>query len=238
MQVRNYVVIPFLGKYDMTANLVEQLLEQGDTTAIFLCDNGTTPEPLLPWGHSPRVLTFSCAKWNLHRMWNFGVTQACRYEFDVEISEHGTHDPWPIPVIANVAVLNNDLELVSDHYIGALGDALRADGSLALVSGTEDTFTDDLGPYHYAHFESGIQGNAMMLKAELPFRFDERFEWWYGDNDFAAQCENAGYALAVVHDARHVHLGGGSVTTKALPDAELAEYHLGTGALPREYLFR
>ena len=256
MQVRNYCTIPFLGKWAMTHALVAQILEQGDTTAIFLCDNALDPSDEYPWDRSPRVMTYACPGWNIHRMWNFGILQACKYEFDVEISEHGADDPWPIPVVCNVGVFNNDLELVSPHYVGVLGEALRSDGSLAMVSGTEMDVVPPHLPYYYAHFESGVQGNSMMVKAELPFRFDERFEWWYGDNDFGAQCENAGYALAVVVGARHIHLGGGSATTNDLPPESLAKYHEGTmrdrerfhkkwpqipvmtGALPRELLFK
>ena len=259
MQVRNYVVVPFLGKVEMTSDLVHQILDQGDTTAVFLCDNGPEAAEHYPWNHTSRVVTFSCPGWNLHRMWNFGILQACRYEFDLEISEHGVNDPWPIPVVANVAVLNNDLELVSDHYIGALGEVLRSDESLAMVSGHDSSYENDhdhAQRYHYAHFESRFQGNSMMLRTELPFRFDERFEWWYGDNDMGAQCENAGYALAVVHDAQHIHLGGGSATVKELDDERLSSFEEGTvrdrerfykkwpqvqaatGALPRELLFR
>lgn len=257
--VRNYVVIPFLGKLEMTANLVRQLLDQGEVTEFILLDNGPIPEQFdYPWDSwvsemEEPITTISCPEWNLHKMWNFGIDLAVEYEIDRSFNDQPPFG-FEFPVLVNVAVLNNDLEIVSDSYIGNLAAGLRSMKNLAMVSGTHHDYDfDDL--VAVAHFESGVQGNSMMLKGELPFRFDQRFEWWYGDNDFGAQCENGGYCLGVVPIAFHIHLDGGSVTTNALTPEKFSTYQEGTmrdrarfhkkwpqiavgvGSLPRELLF-
>jgi hypothetical protein len=246
--INNYVVIPFLEKLEMTAALVRQLIDQGDVTEFILLDNGPMPKSEYPWDvdEDAPIRTISCPEWNLHAMWNFGIEMATQTESKINYI-------FSAPV-ANVAVMNNDLEIVSDSYIAKLAEGLRSMENLAMVSGTHNDYeSDDL--VMLAHFESGVQGNSMMVKTEVPFRFDERFEWWYGDNDFGAQCENGGYFLGLIPSARHIHLDGGSVTTNALSPERFAAYQEGTmrdrlrfhkkwpqipvgvGALPRELLF-
>ena len=191
-------MIPFLGKWEMTNDLVGQVDGHVDYMLMYDNDTESNSETVYPWSGAPGVQSIPAPGWNLHTMWN-------------DAMDRTFFAYYPAP--ANIAILNNDLILDTPDYIEQLATTLRSADSLAMVGGT---------PYDWEDKENVLpalagvthRGEAVMLKAELPFRFDDQFEWWRGDDDMVAQIEDAGYWVGIVPRARHTHIGGGGQTAQ------------------------
>ena len=208
-RANTYVVVPMKDRRDLTERLLRDLHGQGGYDRIFVYDNGsnkTTRNWLSTLNPDWRVSVVDADGWNLHRMWNDGIARA--------VAAGGGK--------ANVAVLNNDLH-IGPNFLPGLATALRSDprllavcpryddreieGPLQLVTGTAGGRTDGTG---------GLAGFAFMVRGEtigkvLP-PFDEEYEWWYGDTDFALEVQARGGLMAMVADVAVEHIGGGSQT--------------------------
>ena len=66
----------------------------------------------------------------------------------------------------------------------------------------------------------GLAGFAFMVRGEVfdHLAFDERFSWWYGEDDFVAAITAAGGRAGVVGEARVEHVRGGSQTIRYTPE--------------------
>jgi hypothetical protein len=219
--VRNYVVIAFKGKIDMTNNLVAQLWYQGDTDRIVLFNNGE-PEAALPWDCYTEVITFDAQDLNLHEMWNAGR----RYFDTYHRVTRNRHDGY------NVAILNNDIVLDHPHFVQELANGLQTAEYCWLVSGNEGfDYPDDGHDVAWGEDSTGLRGATMMFRGDLPFWFDERFWLIHGDRDLHWKIQNEGFWLGIVKNARYTHLGGGSVTRKSEDQARLEEIYAHDHAL-------
>jgi hypothetical protein len=59
--------------------------------------------------------------------------------------------------------------------------------------------------------QGGMTGFCFMFKGELPIPFiDEKFSWWYGDDDFVKQVELAGFTQERVIGLPLYHVWGQS----------------------------
>lgn len=96
---------------------------------------------------------------NIHRWWNKGIEFA---------AEHGA---------TNVAVLNDDL-VVGRDSIGALTRMLTMTGATIATPGPEPRL-------HRTRFPLSpvLIGSLWVLNVHSGLRPDERFRWWYGDDD-------------------------------------------------------
>lgn len=208
MTLLNYVAIPFLGKLEMTNALVGQILEQDETKQIYLMDNGPYVSLQFPWSDIPNVKTYPCPRWNLHRMWNYGIHLAVSDAY----YNHGPTLETQQPV--NVGVFNNDLIIDTPNFISSLASALRSNPSIGMVAATVDTWNENAPQAISATYATGLHGACVMVRGELPFRFDDRYEWYYGDSDFQAQIANAGYYNCVAPYAKYTHIDGGHVSLR------------------------
>ena len=85
----------------------------------------------------------------------------------------------------NVLIINDDVEVAPD-LVARLDAALRS------------------GDYDMAVPGDGqMTGWCFMLRGEAGLRFDEQFEWWYGDTDLAKRCEGRVIAAPDAH-AKHL----------------------------------
>lgn len=195
-----HVVVPVKDRLDLTASLVGQLLDQREHTTIWIADNGSE-EQTRRWlrGAEARgdLRVIDAAGWGLHRMWNEGVRRALRADPD-----------------ADVAILNNDLEL-GPSFLSRLQRGLHADDGVWAVSANYDERQIDGIELVTSTFKNGgLAGFAFMASAAAfaEVSFDEQLRWWYGDDDFVWQIEVLGGRVAVVGDALVTHLDGGSQT--------------------------
>lgn len=174
-----FVVIPGRDRHDMTYSLLAQVMAQADRT--FLYDNGSCP-PYRPFetDMDGAYCVVDAAGRPLHRMWNDGLDMAEKAAAEIGAVE------W------NVAILNNDLEVPSG-FLAELAAGLRSrDDHMAAYPNVHGL---DLPTGHVARTTltgSGmtgrsIAGYAFMVRGEAGLRFDEQFEWWYGDDDLEQQ---------------------------------------------------
>lgn len=196
------VVIPVKDNLGLTADLIEQLVEQDGHDEILVFDNGSSSQTAewLKRRESRGILRYiEAAGRSLYQMWNEGATMARR------------RDPQ-----ACIAFLNNDLRL-GPHFLGRLEDAFRHDPALWAISPDTNGHQVDAVRYVSSTFKGGgLTGFAFVVRGEVFDRvsFDERFEWWFGDDDFVAQIRALSGRVGVVGDATVEHIGGGSQTVR------------------------
>lgn len=133
---------------------------------------------------------------NLSRLWNVGIDRAHGYAMI-----NGANR-WDILIV-------NDDFIAGAGFVERLQNALRADHAVAA------------SPYAWAtngparvdvYQETGtlrgldtrMAGFAFMIRGESGLRLDERFRWWYGDDDLAQQACGAG-GRVVVHGLSWEH---------------------------------
>lgn len=174
-----FAVVASKNRRAMVSRLVDQLAPQ--VTQTFVYDNGYQP---------PLTDAVEAHGWPLHRMWNDGLDRAAA-------AAGGPH---------NVLIVNDDVEL-ADDAVAWLAGALRGDKSAQI------SFPFDKVPAGMSAVTippEGFAGQAMtgwcfMLRGESGLRFDEQFEWWYGDSDLERTVRaDGGKVIAVGADAKHL----------------------------------
>jgi hypothetical protein len=113
----------------------------------------------------------------LHRKWNNGLRWA------KEQALRAGADRW------NVIVINNDV-ITHDALVAHLSAALRSEPGVLVASVGSEWFAG----WCHAH------------RGEAELRYDERFEWWYGDTDLARQVLERGGTIAHTPDPPPAHL--------------------------------
>lgn len=172
-----YAVVASKDRPEMLATLRAQL--DGQVDKVFVLDNGYD---------TPPYDSVSAQGWPLHRMWNAGIGMAAA------AAEGKPH---------NVLIVNDDVE-VPNELCSQLEAALRShDDHWAAYPNHREL---DLKPGEVVRTESSgmagqtLSGWCFMLRGEAGLRFDEQFEWWYGDSDLERQVRAAG---------KHVVCAGG-----------------------------
>lgn len=107
----------------------------------------------------------------------------------------------------NVVELNDDVE-VPEGWVTSLASALRATEAAAAytdrISRTEPVFYLGSAPPNVHEL---MMGWAHMLRGELHLRWDEQFQWWYGDTDLDYRCriEHGGVIAVPGNHPVHKH---------------------------------
>jgi hypothetical protein len=188
-------VIGSVGHCDETVfPLIEQLLDEG--IWVTLIDNrGTFPTDEL----DDRVFYFEMPQNNIHQVWNRGM--------DVAL-EHGAD--W-------CCILNDDITLA----VGApaLAAKVCVDEDIWIAGfdyeGHEDVKLREAGGSYRDH---GVGGFAYMIRPGVGLRYDERFNWWGGDDDLVWTCLQRGGRAVVVEGANVQHPDGGNTTGQHYPE--------------------
>lgn len=194
------VVIPSRYQRRSLTALVDQCLRNKCVLRVLVYDNGYEPA----FFHADERVTIIDARgWSLYRMWNAG--------WDVARS---------MPKECNVSILNDDVALL-DGALDFMSFVLRGSGSKtglvcpnpnrALGDGRGPSVVVQTGPSTQWQRGTGMPGFCFMIKAELPIQpVDERFYWWYGDDDLIRKVYAAGYrGLRLEGEPVH-HVGGRS----------------------------
>lgn len=200
LTVDNYVVVPVKDRLDLTRQLIDKIVGQGECDGIILCDNGST-DGTAEWADTVELVhRLDMPDANIHQMWNAGI------EFALARSPR-----------CNVAILNNDIK-VGPAFLSTLAGALRADPLAAVVSPNYDGRDLD-GPQPVVDIcagrydgSGGIAGFAFMLRGESGYRFPEQLTWWYGDNDLMMTAAQAGMHGLLVGGTWCEHVDGGGQT--------------------------
>lgn len=180
-----YAVVASKGRPGMLGTLRAQL--EGQVTDSFVFDNGYDDE-------DAPALAILAHDWSLHRMWNAGLDMA------EKAAAGGPH---------NVMIVNDDVE-VPNEFCAQLEAGLRShDDHWISYPNWRDL---DLEPGQIVRTSSdGMAGQTMsgwafMVRGEAGLRFDERYQWWYGDSDLERQVKEAGKFVVCVGGcfARHL----------------------------------
>lgn len=197
--VKNWVSIPYINRSDMTAPLVESLIEQGSFEKILLFDNGSTDAETIEWQNSlskEHCIVFDAKGWNLHQMWNSGIEY---------VEERSGKD-------FNIAILNNDIQ-IGPHFIDSLSEALNKHKDIVVACPNWDGRSPDEDPYIKGiAYNKGLSGWAFMIKGEWGWRFPEELQFYCGDRYmmWVVEQENKKAIMAMETSVRHIN--GGSQT--------------------------
>jgi hypothetical protein len=197
------VVIPVKNRLDLTKQLLTQLKEQGGYDEILVYDNGST-DGTMDYLASQNIATgYDASGANIYSLWNDGIKEAQRI----------SGGP------CNVAVLNNDL-ILGEDFLETMAEGLRsAPPACIAVCGNYDgrKVNGKVQRVTSTFKDGGFGGFAFMVKGEMvgsqiPY-FDEKYTWYFGDDDFVHNVERAGGYVGLCAGARVDHIGGGSQTS-------------------------
>jgi GT2 family glycosyltransferase len=189
--IETWAVIPTRDRADDLAACLASLV--GQITGAVIVDNADAPSEVATAGldfdliyvHRPGQPP------NLARLYNEGLNEIQ--------AEYGPSERF------NVVELNDDVE-VPPGWVMTLDAALRNTSAAAAytdqISRSDPVFF--LGTVPSGHHDH-MMGWAHMLRGELGLRWDEQFEWWYGDTDLDFRCRLEHGGVIAVPGAHPVH---------------------------------
>ena len=195
------VVIPTIGKDRMIIDLLQQIAEQNDDIVrqIIVLDNGMDEATRNDCMMFPDVVKLHAPKMNIYQMWNHGVKLSLG---------RNPHD--------YIAILNDDLILSTDAFFTKLVEPLDIYQNIWATCGNYDNRESDQlcvdaqGTFKdggFAGFCFAVRGEAYIKGLPL---FEERYNWWYGDDDLMHNIHKRGYRTTMTIDARMIHIDNGS----------------------------
>ena len=112
-----------------------------------------------------------------------------------------------------VAVVNDDIRLTPSTLTKLAGELGRT--GAAIASPSRSPFKNGLHKRPLIPYEPRLWGSLWVLRLASGIRPDERYVWWYGDNDLdiRARRDNGGVVLA---DVEYEHLHPGEGTAKSV----------------------
>lgn len=149
---------------------------------------------------------------NIQRWWAEGIAEAQR---------RGA---------TSVAVLNDDIR-VTPESLPTLAQALIDTGA-AIASPSREPFRDGLHKRPLVPYEPRLWGSLWVLRVDSGLRPDQRYVWWYGDNDLdiRARRDHGGVVLREV-EYEHLHPSEGTSSNPAL----VAQTDLDAQTFERQY---
>jgi hypothetical protein len=181
--VRNlYAVIPSGQRTQQLSNLLHDLVHYSDVKVIVV-DTGYEhffvdhPRIQFIQDHDPVK--------NISRWWNNGLAAVYAYQDVMHPGEEFT-----------VAVLNDDLR-VPPRFVEQLDENLNLDGRCAAACPAPGMRTAGWVIVDRDLASPRMTGFAFALRGSLKLLADERFVWWYGDNDLDWRARQMGGVMHV-----------------------------------------
>lgn len=190
-----WTVIPSCCRPAELAELTAQLTYDG--VQVVVIDTGYAPEqlPVHPMIH---IIVDRDEPKNISRWWNLGLRYVAAQE--------------PIQDFV-VAVLNDDVR-VPASFVQIIGAAMEGTG---VAIACPDVYGIDYRRVTALTDGPRMPGYAFAMRGDNMIYADERFQWWYGDNDIDWQARGRG-GVAYVPGLHVQHLYPNSTTV-----GELAE---------------
>ena len=134
---------------------------------------------------------------NIQRWWARGITEAER---------RGA---------TSVALVNDDVRLVPSTLTTLENELVRT--GAAIASPSRPPFHNGLHIRQLVPFERHLSGCLWVLRLDSDLRPDQRYTWWYGDDDLdiRARRQFGGVVLAAV-EFEHLHEGRATATSPVL----------------------
>ena len=134
---------------------------------------------------------------NIQRWWNAGIQEA---------SSRGA---------TAVAVVNDDI-MLSPETLGTLHAELVESGA-AIASPTRLEFRPGLHRRPLLPYAPRLWGSLWVLRLDSGLRPDNRYVWWYGDNDLDIRARKShGGVVLVPVEYKHLHPGEGTAASPEL----------------------
>ena len=133
---------------------------------------------------------------NIQRWWNLGINEAERLGASA------------------VAVLNDDITL-TPQTLPSLHEQLIATGA-AIASPAREEFGPGLHKRPLIPYEPRLWGSIWMLRLDSGLRPDERYVWWFGDNDLDIRARKSHGVVSVNVEYSHHHPGEGTASNPTL----------------------
>ena len=154
---------------------------------------------------------------NIQRWWNLGIQESER--------RGATY----------VAVVNDDIA-VGPETLEQLKNALESTAA-AIASPSRPPFRDGVHTRPLIPYEPRLWGSLWVLKLTSRLRPDERYVWWYGDNDLDIRARrHHGGVLLLNVPFQHMHPGEGTSQSPALQQQTTAD--AGTFEIQYRWLLR
>jgi len=202
------IIIPTIGKDRMIVDLLQQICEMDDEIVrqVIVFDNGMDEQTRTLCNMFDAQIINAYDK-GIYRMWNMGVKEV--------LSSHPND---------YIAILNDDLLLVSDKFFTKLVEPLDMYDDIWATCGNYDMQGYAWGKYRDVEDyvrdvngtfkDGGFAGFCFAVKAEayihgLPL-FEEAYHWWYGDDDLVHSVHKMGKRTTMSNLAVFEHIGGGS----------------------------
>jgi len=177
--IPRYAIIPTHNRHTELQRLITQL--QHDVDDVIVVDNASDPPvdicSLIQDAHARlkriRVLRDAEQPPHLYHMWNEGLAEIESCTVARRTSA------W------DVAIFNDDA-IIPAGWFDTVSTGLRTHGVAAASTGWNGHVTRDrvLRVPGEGGFSARLCSWAFITRGELHLRADERFKWWYGDNDF------------------------------------------------------
>jgi GT2 family glycosyltransferase len=190
------VVIPTRYDIDMLENLLPSMK---DADEIIVLDNGLSKEKYtkLMQSDARRMGNFwilPTEGLSIYQMWNLG---------------------WAMYPNTHLAILNDDIYFLPGT-LAELSRALIDNPEIAAICPDYNRPTEAgmspaivVMPTTSTYGNGGLAGFAFMLNTSLPIpKIDEKFQWWYGDDDLVYNIERAGYKVAKLLGVPVAHAQG------------------------------
>ena len=186
-----FMTVPTAGN---RAQMLDELIEASGLPRAQIVIVATKPDIELPHGVT---IVQDLAPPNIQRWWNRGIEAAVALG------------------ASEVAVSNDDVR-ISPQTLPALQQALLATNA-AIASPSRTPFRNGLHRRPLVPYEPRLWGSLWMLRVASGLRPDERYVWWYGDNDLDIRARTRfGGVVLVDTYFEHLHPSEGTASNPIL----------------------
>lgn len=216
------VFIPTLGRSPILEQLLKDLRTDPIVEDITVADNGIYN--IESWDsvdyacHKNGAIFLNQSGVRFYAMWNQAIERAAETTGKVAILNDDIAIPPLMVTHLRDALVANDLTLICPDYQMSL-DAPTKPFRIERVRGT------------FRH--GGITGSAFLVDATRAPVIDERFQIWYGDDDFVWKITQAGGGVAILRGLPLDHLGSITVNSMSWVPAAIREDITLWGSLGR-----
>lgn len=180
-----YAVIPTYNRPDELLKLVTQLNDQGVEEILVINNGRGLPPGIVDTCH---IFYDTNCDPHIYQMWNYGL----RF--------------WDLSRGHCVAILNDDIEL-PDNFVHRMTDVMQSFKPTIAFPNQHghqvSLFNVAPGPTDLSH---RISGYAFVVNGNHDISCDQRFKWWYGDDDLDWRARSDYSGTYLVQDVTVKHL--------------------------------
>lgn len=188
--VEFYAVIPTYNRpMELEALLYSLQVNGVDRFNTLIINNG---DPLDSWFYRHAIVVEDDNRDpHIYEQWNWGLAWAAH--------KHGRR------VAHHVAILNDDVELPADFMIRMQDVLMKSSATIAFPNQHGATKPFHRSGYGKVDTLQRLTGYAFVVNGHHGIRCDERFKWWYGDDDLDRQARERYLGTYLVHDVTVTH---------------------------------